>query len=227
MSAMLPSTNLFFILGFISLFLILFSEKIQWYGIVVVYLPAVYSLYLLVSEYDSTAFISLAAGYIVAFPIVILLSSIFSNLSGSIIIGFTSSYVAALTLLSAVVNGYATPEKLFIYIVRVFIQRIMGGAAGLFNNNEAPPVSPYLNILTALGMIAVILILFSLEDNKPIVKRSIKIERTPAVILLLATTLSLVSAHLVESFFNSSGLGIAVIGSLLFLAVALTSRKVR
>jgi hypothetical protein len=154
-------TSPFVFLGIFSLIMILLSDRIKWGGILTVYLPAAYSIYILVVGGNPVPFISLASGYILAMPLVLIISMITARTPAALIGSYFTAYTSSLILYGAVYAGYNSPEKLFIYLVR--------GLAAYIGSAESisliPPENPSTALLatpTAASTIALIIRLMTI-----------------------------------------------------------------
>ena len=216
------STNPFILLGMLSLFLLYFSERIKWYGLALVYFPAVYSLYLLVFEQNPMPFVSLAAGYVISLPIMIIFSSFLAYSASALISGFLAGYLTSLALYSAAVNGYTEPNDLFIYLVRIITGRIVEGSTLVGNVN---PLEELLKVLTAISIVS-LFILVSLLDGKKVFEKGIKLENKLLVNVIVAMVISLAVAYVASVLFSASGYAILSAAAFMLLVVAVMSRVV-
>lgn len=131
-------TSPFIFLGISSLIMIMTAERVKWFGIVTVYIPAFYAVYVLIAAGNPTPFIALAAGYIMAVPLVLMISMATSRSPSGLITSYFTGYVASLMLYGAIFSGYATPERLFIFLVRGFFS-YLGSSESL---GLIPPQNP-------------------------------------------------------------------------------------
>ncbi len=154
-------SSLFVLLGMFSLIMILLSDRVKLAGVVSVYLPAVYSLYLLVSGGNPIPFISLASGYILAVPIVLIISMITARTPAGLVSSYFSAYISSLIIYGAVFSGYHIPEKLFIYLVRGIMVYVGSGPSINLVPPEIPPIS-LLATPTAASTIALVIRLMTL-----------------------------------------------------------------
>lgn len=154
-------TNPFVLIGLLSLIIISSTERFKWAGIVFVYVPAAYCVYLLLTGVVSP-FLGLAAGYIISTPFVLLISAYRSTNISGLISSYYASYMFALLLFNAAANGGTQPERLFIILIRNLL--------GLFSAERVnfTPVVPepalLYNSLAALATFSMI-IYFASQNN--------------------------------------------------------------
>ncbi|MDJ0270517.1 MAG: hypothetical protein NXY59_08230 [Aigarchaeota archaeon] len=185
--------NIYLLAGFLSMFLITFAEKVQWAGVALVYIPALWCLYLLIFEGDPVPFISLAAGYIIAMPAIIIIATLTARSIWGMITSYIIGYAISLMLYTAVLNDFNTPEKIFLYLVSGFRNLFSEGerinllAGGDFQQPDTTLLTP----LTALATLGIILNLMTNSE-----KRTVKDEIIPRItgIAVLAITLILTTA---------------------------------
>lgn len=210
--------NIYLIAGFISLFLILFSERVQWIGVFMVYIPALWCLYLLVFLTEPAPFISLAAGYIIALPMVILISGLMSYITGGIV-SYLMAMISAIALYNATLNGYNTPEELFIYLVGV----ITGRAAGQLQTQTQQPYTFALNIVAAISILAFILLMMNSSGSK-IYRARVRIHLEDIVILLVSIIVIMLAVQFSALFLASSTISLLLLLACVMVVLTLSSR---
>ncbi|GBC68638.1 hypothetical protein HRbin01_00321 [archaeon HR01] len=164
--AVFDSSNPFTLLGALSLLMIVGADRVKWVGLVMVYVPAIYSVYLLIVEASPSPFVSLAAGYIIATPIVFTISMITAKSPSGLVISYCAAYISSLMLYGAVYGGYSTPERLFLFLVRGLLSYISSSES----LNLLPPIYPETALLatpTALSTIS-LLLLTSSKNGGPL-----------------------------------------------------------
>jgi len=213
----------YLVAGFGSLIMIVMADRFQWFGIALVYLPALWCLYLLVFEGNPLPFVSLAAGYILAVPLVVLGSTLAAKTSWGMLGGYVGSYALALLILSATVNGGNTPEKLFVYIVRMYGGQI---ASNLGLSLSPPSVEQEINpglLATPTAFSALGLILnFMSGDNKPPMKSTIRINPLSVRALLISLGLTAIATYL--SLAGGEAISALAIGSAAIASASILSR---
>ncbi|MEM0441057.1 MAG: hypothetical protein QXF45_02060 [Candidatus Caldarchaeum sp.] len=155
-------SNPFVLVGLLSLIIISSTERFKWAGIVFVYVPAGYCVYLLLTGVVSP-FLGLAAGYIISTPFVLLISAYRSINMIGLVSGYYASYMFALLLNNAVGAGGVQPERLFITVIRNLL--------GLFTAeriNVTPSVPEPAILYNSLAALATFsLIIFFVLQNNP------------------------------------------------------------
>lgn len=147
-------SNPFVAVGMLSLVFIASTDRFKWVSIVLVYIPAIYAVYLLLTGVISP-FLGLAAGYVISTPFVLIISAYRSIGISGLITGFYTSYVFALLLYGIVAGGNVQPERLFLTLIRTLV--------GMFSQEKIniTPVTPeptmLYNILTAVATISLLL----------------------------------------------------------------------
>jgi len=217
--------DFYLLAGIISLFTIVFADRFQWFGTALVYIPAFWCFYLLIFVGNPRPFISLAAGYVIALPIIMLISTLTTRSMWRLIGGYVISYSMALTLYIAALNGFNTPEKLFIYIVRVFSQYV-ARTEGL---NLLPPVGgedvdpALLATPTALATIGLLLNVMS-KDQSSAMKSRIELTGDGVKALLISLALAAVASYASMLSVNLSAYVVLAIGAAVLLVACVSSR---
>ena len=222
----IAALNIYLLAGFLSMFLITFAERVQWAGVALVYIPALWCLYLLTFEGNPAPFISLAAGYIIAMPAIIIIATLTARSIWGMITSYIMGYAISLMLYTAVLNEFNTPEKIFLFLVSGFRRFFSEGEKInlLAGGDLQPPDTTLLTPLTALATLGIILNLMTSGE-----KRTTKDEITPtitgiaalAITLILTTTASWISGLTPER----ATLILSGLSATLLTALAITTRK--
>ncbi|MEM4373879.1 MAG: hypothetical protein QXI97_02640, partial [Nitrososphaerota archaeon] len=158
-------TSPFVFLGMSSLIMIMMADRVRLVGLVIVYVPALYAVYVLVSGGNPIPFISLAAGYILATPLVLAIGTATSSSPSGLVTSYFSAYVSGLILYGAIHSSYYTPERLFIFLVRGFLSYVASSESlGLI-----PPQTPETTLIatpTAASTIGLVIRLMTVA--KPV-----------------------------------------------------------
>ncbi|MDJ0271734.1 MAG: hypothetical protein NYU39_04060, partial [Aigarchaeota archaeon] len=133
----IDASNSFVFIGFFSLLFISATDRFKWAGIIMVYVPAAYTVSLLLTGVVSP-FLGLAAGYIVSAPAVFAISAYRSNLFTGLVGGYYASYVFALLLNNVTSSGVVRPERLFITIVQNILGLFSPGTVNITPSNPEP-----------------------------------------------------------------------------------------
>lgn len=217
------SKNHFVMWGCLSLLLIYFSDRIKWYAVLLIYLPAAYSVYLLVFSLNVLPIIGLASGYILALPLMITISQLFATTPSSIILGYLSGYISAAAIYSAISSGYADPLTFLVYFLRVMIPSVVRGSNSL---QYAPELDLVLKPLTAISIVALLLLTLSIDDKR-MLEKEIKLQRQPLRTVFLTLLTSLTITYVTSYFFNSSSYAMLTMVAAMMVLIAITSRVVR
>ncbi|MEM2832798.1 MAG: hypothetical protein QXS96_06375 [Candidatus Caldarchaeum sp.] len=149
----IDASNSFVFIGFFSLLFISATDRFKWAGIVMVYVPAAYTVSLLLTGVVSP-FLGLAAGYIVSAPAVFAISAYRSNLFTGLVGGYYASYVFALLLNNVSSSGVVRPERLFITLVQNILGLFSPGTVNITPSNPEPEL--LFTVLTALASFAIL-----------------------------------------------------------------------
>ncbi|MCS7109916.1 MAG: hypothetical protein NZ956_00410 [Candidatus Caldarchaeum sp.] len=141
-------SNPFVLVGMFSLIFISATDRFKWAGVVFVYVPAIYTVYLLLTGTVSP-FLGLAAGYIISTPYVLAISAYRSPNVAGLITGYYTSYLFALLLYGAVAGGNIQPERLFLTLIRNLL-----GIASLERVNMTPATPEPSTIYNSLAAVA-------------------------------------------------------------------------
>ncbi|MDW8084336.1 MAG: hypothetical protein RMI49_03965 [Candidatus Caldarchaeum sp.] len=209
-------SNPFVLIGMLSLILISSTDSFKWGGIAFVYVPAIYTVYLLLTGVISP-FLGLAAGYILSTPFVLAISAYRTNSITGLITGYYASYLFSLLLYGVVVGGNVQPERLFLALIRNLL-----GIASLERINLTPATpepSLVYNSIAALATLSLLVYLAFLEKSR-------KPKFTPAFLKSLATVIAVSGFVVVASELFPALSSYVLLGSLAVLLsiLALTMR---
>ncbi|MEM2871387.1 MAG: hypothetical protein QW777_04870 [Candidatus Caldarchaeum sp.] len=208
-------SNYYVAVGIVSLLLISSTEKVKWAAVGLVYIPAIYTVGLLLTG-SAAPFLGLAAGYILASPLVISISTYSSRSPSGILSGYFSAYITAL-LIHGVEGSPARPENLFIHLVR--------NISGFFNQervNVVPPETPPSFLLASATSVATLALVLMIAFRRSPDKLSVK----PVFLKSLIITLALMVVITVASFSLPTLASLVLLTTVATLAVmmALTMR---
>jgi len=181
-------SNPYILLGMFSLIAISLSEKVKFVGVTLVYVPVIYTVYLLLAGVIDP-FLGLAAGYILSGPLVFALNTFNSRSSSGILSGYFTSYIASLLIYGAASSDGMRPERIFINIV----QNVMG----IFSReqlNIIPPSTPPTTLLATITAISTIALIFLIasprQTQKPLISSMFIKAFVIMAVLLAASTIS-------------------------------------
>ncbi|MEM0349653.1 MAG: hypothetical protein QXE96_05930 [Candidatus Caldarchaeum sp.] len=149
----MDASNTFVFIGFFSLLFISATDRFKWAGIVLVYVPAAYTVSLLLTGVVYP-FLGLAAGYIISAPAVFAISAYRSNVFTGLVGGYYASYVFALLLNNIASTGVLRPERLFITLVQNILGLFSTGTVNITPSNPEPEL--LFTVLTALATFALL-----------------------------------------------------------------------
>ncbi len=157
-------SNYYVAVGIVSLLLISSTDRAKWASVGLVYIPAIYTVSLLLTG-SASPFLGLAAGYILSAPLVLAVAAYSSRSVSGIVSGYFSSYLTSLLIYGVVVAGNAKPETVFIYLVRNLV-----GFLSRDRLNLLPPETPPLTLLSSLTAISTLALILTIATKKSIAK---------------------------------------------------------
>ncbi|MEM1942535.1 MAG: hypothetical protein QXO30_02145 [Candidatus Caldarchaeum sp.] len=160
-------SNYYVAVGIVSLLLISMTERVKWMAVSLVYIPAIYTVGLLLTG-SAAPFLGLAAGYILASPLVVSISTYSSRSPSGILSGYFSAYIIAL-LIYGVEGSPARPEYLFIHLVRN-----IAGFINQENVNVIPPETPPSFLLASATSVATLALMLMIVFRRASDKLSLK-----------------------------------------------------
>ncbi len=206
-------SNYYVAVGMASLLFISSTERPKWASVGLVYIPAIYTIGLLLTG-SALPFMGLAAGYILASPLVLAMASYSSRSVTGIVSGYFSAYITSLLIYGAVAAGNAKPELVPLYLVRNLVGFLSRDRLNLLPK-ETPPLT-LLSSLTAISTLALILIITTKKSiAKPIITKSFITALVAATAFMALGTLTFyVSQTLVALALLAATVGLMVSAAL-------------
>ncbi|MEM1946554.1 MAG: hypothetical protein QW614_02225 [Candidatus Caldarchaeum sp.] len=156
-------SNYYVAVGIVSLLLISSTDKVKWMGVGLVYIPAIYTVGLLLTGVVKP-FLGLASGYILAAPLVLAIATYSSGTAAGMVSGYFSSYTTALLIYGVVAAGNVTPETIFVNLVRNIV--------GFFSRDQinlVPQETPPYMLLASLTALATLALMLGMLTRKKLV----------------------------------------------------------
>ncbi len=152
--SMVPS--LFLLLGLVSLVSIYLPERAHYWVIPLIYVPALFSLYMLVAERQPGPLIELASGYLLSIPFLAVLAMARSTAPRPMITNYVSALAAALMLWLLVHQAAASRTELFLVLINMIIGRGIGGGEN---------VPQAYAVIAAVSTLALLLLLYRYQSE--------------------------------------------------------------
>ncbi|MEM2484875.1 MAG: hypothetical protein QXR26_05810 [Candidatus Caldarchaeum sp.] len=173
-------SNYYVVVGIVSLLLISSTDKFKWMGVGLVYIPAIYTVGLLLTGV-AAPFLGLAAGYILAAPLVLAVAAYSSRTAAGMLSGYFSAYTTSLLIYGVAGTGNATPETVFVNLVRNLV--------GFFSRDQLnliPPETPASPLLTSITAMATLALMLGIAGRKTVVITSVFLKSAVASVIAVA-----------------------------------------
>ncbi|MCS6769519.1 MAG: hypothetical protein NZ570_03680 [Candidatus Caldarchaeum sp.] len=200
-------SNYYVVVGMVSLLLISSTERVKWAAVGLVYIPAIYTVGLLLTG-QAAPFLGLAAGYILASPLVLTISTYSSRSASGLLSGYFTAYTTSL-LIYGVEGKSAQPETLFIHLVRNITSFITQERV-----NFVPPETPPTNLIASLTALATLALIITMASRRPGLSLKIK----PVFLNALIMSVASLTVSTLVAFFLPSMVSLAILTTIVVLA---------
>ncbi|MCS7094385.1 MAG: hypothetical protein NZ988_01065 [Thaumarchaeota archaeon] len=141
------------VLGFVSLSTTLLPPRYQWLTLTVIYVPAMYAVYDLVTSRD-LLLLDLAGGYVISLPMLVLSSALQARTISGLVGSYLSSIVVSMVGLFGMQLAEGNPRALLYVLVSSLLRGQTGGQGSLDPSIMGPFVPMMAISLTSLLLFA-------------------------------------------------------------------------
>lgn len=203
---LMVSPTLFLVLGFLSLVSIYLPEKTHLWIIPLIYVPALFSLYMLVADKQPGPLIELASGYLISIPFLTTVGTLRASTPRSAISSYISALTSATLLWMLAHHSTSGRPEIFVSLINMLVGR---------ESWEPPTLPQTYAVLTAISTLALIVQLdrlcglaFSREFSRALIYSLTAASITTALLVLYSVV-----------FTDSTPLALLVSAALTFLVV--------
>ncbi len=199
---------------FVYLFMVEYSKRVPKIVTVAFYGPVLFAVLVLILYGDPFPIAGLGLGYLLAVPILMLLSALSESPRGMLTIYFFA-YVTSLLILATVMAGATTPKSFFVRLIESFVGILSVGVVPFYPVAGFGSLWQILAVPTALGAVGLaFLAVSSCESFNPKLQdytRMVKAVSASMVFTSIIAFLSVGSPSTVSLLMEASALALSII----------------